>query len=397
MNKQKLHNEKKNILGVLTASGAREYMMVIVMLLIWAIFSLLTNGLFMSARNLSTLFMQMCTIGILACGMVFIMVTGNIDISVGSVLGTLGALMAVLNLKIGLGPVFSIFITLLGGILVGLWHGYWIAYRKVPAMIATLSSMTAFKGLTLFLTGGITIGGFAGNLLWIGKGYLPKLFLPENVLIHDTSLLLILVLLVLFIISDFRRRVSLKAYGLKVPNIIITTVRLVFISFAILAVGYIMITYRGIPNAIIILAIVVFSWSFIGNHTSFGRAIYAIGGSSEAARMSGINIQRTLLINYAMMGLLTAMAALVFTTRLNAATTTAGTMFEMDAIAASVIGGTSPAGGVGTVFGAIIGALIMASLDNGMSLLNVDILFQYLIKGLVLLVAVAVDSQSRNR
>ena len=158
-----------------------------------------------------------------------------------------------------------------------------------------------------------------------------------------------------------------------------------------------MISYRGIPYAILILIGVAVAWTYIANRTSFGRSIYAIGGNKEAARFSGINIKRNMLIMYSMMGFLSSIAALILTARLAAATTTAGTMFEMDSIAAAVIGGTSPAGGVGTVFGAVIGALVMASLDNGMSLLNVDIMFQYIIKGMVLLIAVAVDAASRKK
>lgn len=399
MEKQKAaHNRrdagaKQSLLGMIKSLDARKYTMVIALLVIWGIFSILTNGLFTSSRNLSNLFLQMCTIGILTCGMVFIMVTGNIDISVGSVVGALGALVAVLIIKWGVPPVWAILITVLAGILIGMWHGYWIAYRGVPAMIATLASMTAFKGVTLGLTGGVTISGFSEGFKALGQGYLPQLFLDYN----DTSLILTVLLAVLFIITDIRKRRSRIKYGFKVPSAGMFVLKEVVVALAIGLVGYIMISYRGIPYAILVLMGVAFVWTYVANRTSFGRSIYAIGGNKEAARYSGINIKRNMLVMYAMMGFLSAIAALVLTTRLNAATTSAGTMFEMDAIAAAVIGGTSPAGGVGTVFGAVIGALVMASLDNGMSLLNVDIMFQYIIKGLVLLIAVAIDAASRKK
>lgn len=386
-------DSRQGLLSMIKSLDARKYTMVIALLVIWGIFSILTNGLFTSSRNLSNLFLQMCTIGILTCGMVFIMVTGNIDISVGSVVGTLGALVAVLIVKWGISPIWAILITILAGILIGMWHGFWISYRGVPAMIATLASMTAFKGVTLGLTGGVTISGFSEGFKALGQGYLPKLFTEYN----DTSMIGIALLIVLFIITDLRKRRSRIKYGFTVPSGGVFVLKEVLVALAIGLVGYIMISYRGIPYAILILIGVAFVWTYIANRTSFGRSIYAVGGNKEAARYSGINIKRNMLIMYGMMGFLSAIAALVLTTRLNAATTSAGTMFEMDAIAAAVIGGTSPAGGVGTVFGAVIGALVMASLDNGMSLLNVDILFQYIIKGLVLLLAVAVDAASRKK
>jgi D-xylose transport system permease protein len=381
------------LLSIVKSLDARKYTMVIALLIIWGIFSVLTDGLFTSPRNLSNLFFQMCTIGILACGMVFIMVTGNIDISVGSVVGALGALVAVLMIKMEVPLVIAILVTVLAGVLIGLWHGYWIAYRGVPAMIATLASMTAFKGMTLGLTGGVTIGGFAVGFKALGQGYLPRIFSDYN----DTSLILTSLFAVLVIVMDIRKRRSRIKYGFAVSGAAMFLLKEILVVLAIGIVGYILISYRGIPYAILILISVAIIWTYIANRTSFGRSIYAIGGNQEAARFSGINIKRNMLVMYAMMGFLSAIAALVLTARLNAATTSAGTMFEMDAIAAAVIGGTSPAGGVGTVFGAVIGALVMASLDNGMSLLNVDIMFQYIIKGMVLLIAVAIDAASRKK
>ena len=395
---ESLQNEKnqKNILAVFRSLNARKYMMVVVLLAIWCIFSILTRGLFTSSRNLSNLFLQMCTVGILTCGMMFIMVTGNIDISLGSVLGTLGALAAVLIINEKVNPILAALITLAAGIAVGAWHGYWISYRNVPAMIATLASMVAFKGLTLGITAGVTISGFPDSFKLIGQGYLPKVFLP-NANFNDSSLILTVGIAVIFVVMNLSNRRTRIRYGFLVPSIWKGLAGIVLVCVGIGAVGYIMISYRGIPISILILLVAAYICNFIANKTPYGRSIYAIGGNKEAARYSGININRNMMIMYCIMGLLNAVAALVYTTRLNAATTSAGTSMEMDVIAACVIGGTSPAGGVGTIFGGIIGALVMASLDNGMSLLNLDIMYQYVIKGLVLLFAVAIDAASRKK
>lgn len=395
---ESIQNEKnqKHIMAGFRSLNTRKYMMVVVLLAIWCIFSILTGGLFTSSRNLSNLFLQMCTVGILTCGMMFIMVTGNIDISLGSVLGTLGALAAVLIINQKVNPILAALITLAAGVAVGAWHGYWIAYRNVPAMIATLASMVAFKGLTLGITAGVTISGFSDSFKMIGQGYLPKIFLPDANF-NDSSLILTVSIAVIFVIMNLSSRRTRIRYGFLVPSFWKSFATNVLVCLGIGAVGYIMISYRGIPISILIMLVAAYICNFVANKTPYGRSIYAIGGNKEAARYSGININRNMMIMYCVMGLLNAVAALVYTTRLNAATTSAGTSMEMDVIAACVIGGTSPAGGVGTIFGGIIGALVMASLDNGMSLLNLDIMYQYVIKGLVLLFAVAIDAASRKK
>lgn len=377
-------------------SGAdiRKYTMLLALLAIWLILALLTNGTFMSSRNLSNLFLQTCTIGILSCGMVLVMVAGHIDISVGAVAGTLGALAAYLMKGAGFSVVPAILITLVAGAIVGTWHGYWIAYRGVPAMIATLASMTAFKGLTLGITQGATIGGFSNSFKALGQGYVPDILSGSGY--HMTSVLITAFIILAAIFFDLRKRAARKKYGFKVPSAFNQVLRDAGIALCIALVGMIMISYRGIPYAVLILLGVMLVLTFIANKTPFGTAVYAIGGNREAARLSGIDIRRVTLLIFTLMGLLSAVSAIVFTARLNAATTAAGNLFEMDAIAASVIGGTSPSGGIGTIYGAIIGALVMASLDNGMSLLNIGIMYQYLIKGMILLLAVAVDFATKK-
>ncbi|HHV97982.1 MAG TPA: sugar ABC transporter permease [Clostridiaceae bacterium] len=375
--------------------NVRQYTMFVALLFIWLIFTVVTKGLFITSRNLSNLFIQMCTTGIMACGMVLVMVAGHIDLSVGSVAGTLGAIAAALMAKCGVSPILAIAITLIAGLLIGTWHGFWIAYRGVPAFIVTLSSMTAFKGVTLAVTNGATIGEFSNLFKSLGQGYIPKLI--PNAEFNDTSALIGIISIILFIIFDFRKRNTRKKYGFEVATIPIQILRIVFVSVAIALASSIMVSYRGIPIAVLILIGIILIYTFITNRTTFGRHVYAIGGNKEAAKLSGINVKKTELLIYASMGLLTALAAIVFTARLNAATPGAGNLFELDAIASCIIGGTSTMGGKGTIIGAIIGALVMASIDNGMSLMNVNIMYQYMIKGLILLLAVWVDFATKKR
>ncbi|PKM51999.1 MAG: sugar ABC transporter permease [Firmicutes bacterium HGW-Firmicutes-7] len=368
----------------------RQYTMIIALLSIWIIFALLTKGIFLTSRNLSNLFLQMVTIGFLACGMVLVIVATHIDLSVGSVAGTLGAVSAVLMTKAGLNPLLTIVLTLGCGILVGCWHGFWISYRGVPAFIVTLASMTAFKGITLAITKGATIGEFPLAFKALGQGYVPKLFF-KNANFNDTSIIIGVIFIILFIIIDLKKRNARIKHELEVLSVPLQTLRIVLISVVIAIPCMVMISYRGIPYAVLLLIGVVVIFTFMTNKTKFGRYVYAIGGNKQAARLSGVNIKRINFFIFVLMGLLTALASIVFTGRLNAATTSAGNLFELDAIAACYIGGTSSTGGVGTIFGAIIGALVMASLDNGMSLMNVEIMYQYIIKGAILLFAVWID------
>lgn len=374
----------------------RQYTMIFALLSIWVIFASLTDGIFLTSRNLSNLFLQMVTVGLLACGMVLVIVSTHIDLSVGSVAGTLGALAAVLMKGLDINPMLAIVLTLLAGIAVGAWHGYWVAYQGVPAFIVTLASMTAFKGLTLALTKGSTIGEFPLFFKAIGQGYVPALF-TDGTRINDSSLLIGVLFIAAYLFVEMKNRKSKIRHGLKVSSMNLQAIKMISVSIIISVPIMIMTVYRGIPYAVLLLIGIVVIFTFVTKKTKFGRHIYAIGGNSDAASLSGINIKKVTFSIFLLMGFLTALASIVFTGRLNAATTSAGTLFELDAIAACYIGGTSSAGGIGTVFGAIIGALVMASLDNGMSLMNVDIMYQYIIKGGILLLAVWIDFRSKKR
>ena len=382
----------------------RQYTMVFALLVIWAIFAVLTDGIFLSARNLSNLFVQTSTTAVLALGMVLVIVTGHIDLSVGSTMGFCGAVAALLMIKLGWGPVPAIAATVAVGRLIGAWHGYWIALRKVPAFIVTLASMLAFRGAIIGVTDGQTLGlemvpdiDTAEAFKAIGQGYLPTFIPAEEGMVHDSSLAFALVCILAFALFTWRRRKVRLKHRFQVLPLHLELARLIVIAGAMAAFFGIMVGYLGIPYAIVLVIILAILFTFLAEQTVFGRHLYAIGGNAEAARFSGINIQRNTLGLFMLTGALVAVAGILYTARLNAATTSAGQNAELDAIAAAVIGGTSLMGGEGTILGAIIGALVMASLDNGMSLMNMDITYQYVIKGLILLSAVWVDIATRKQ
>ncbi|MEJ5283746.1 MAG: sugar ABC transporter permease [Brevinematia bacterium] len=398
-------NYKEIILSAFKMN-VRQYAMIIALLAIWLIFSVITKVvygefIYLTPRNLSNLFIQSATVAILAIGMTLIIVAGHIDLSVGSVLGFCGAVAAMLMIRLNMPVIPTILITIIVGVIIGLWHGYWVAYKGVPAFIVSLASMLAFRGAIIGITGGQTQGlemapkATAAAFRTIGQAYLPKI--NQNLPFHDTSLYFCLAFIILFWIFDFQKRRNKLKYGFKVLPMELQILKNIIISVFIALISSIMIFYMGIPYSIILVLVLTLLFSFIANNTTFGRHLYAIGGNIEAARLSGINIRLKVLLLFMMMGIMTSIAGIVYTSRLNAATTSAGVNAELDAIASTVIGGTSLMGGEGTIIGAVIGALVMTSLDNGMSLLNLDITFQYIIKGLILLMAVWFDISTRKK
>ncbi len=383
--------------------NTKQYTMFLALIAIWVIFAFLTERVFLTPRNLSNLFVQTVTTAILAIGMVLVIVAGHIDLSVGSVLGFAGAVCAMFMIKLEWGVIPSVLATLVVGLAIGTWHGFWVAYRKVPAFIVSLASMLAFRGLIIGITGGQTQGlemapeRTAESFKLIGQGYLPTIAAAAEGQIHDTSLYFSAAVILVFVVTSLRKRASRLKYGFAVLPISLEIVRLVFVSAIIALFATIMVIYLGIPWSVIFVLALTVIFSFLAQNTTFGRHLYAIGGNPDAARLSGINVARNTFGLFMIMGVMTAVAGIVYTARLNAATTSAGQNAELDAIAAAVIGGTSLMGGEGTIFGAVVGALVMASLDNGMSLMNLDITFQYVIKGLILLLAVWVDMAQRRK
>lgn len=365
----------------------RRYTMLIALVAIWAIFTILTEGIFISPRNLSNLFLQTAAVAVISVGMTLVIVSGNIDLSVGSVAALAGAIGAYLQVKLGWNTAAALGAAIGCGLLIGLWHGFWVAYRLVPSFIVTLASMMIFRGAVLGVTGGATIAPLSDSFKAIGQQYVAP----------GISAAIGVAVVILYVIGGLRRRAHRAAYGFPVPSWPLQILKMLLAAAAMGGFFVILIINEGIPYAVMLVLALALAFGFLSNRTVFGRHIYAIGGNAEAARLSGIDIRRRLLQLFTVFGGLTAVGGLVLTARLNAATTSAGQGMELDVIAAVVIGGTSLMGGEGTVFGAVIGALIMASLDNGMSLMDTNITYQYVIKGLILLVAVWVDIATRRK
>mgnify|MGYP001401625688 CR=1 FL=1 len=365
----------------------QSYVLILAFVIIIILFSSLTGGEFLSSRNISNLFTQMSVIAILAIGMTLVLILGQIDLSVGSVLGLTGGIAAILQVWYGW-DTWIVFLVAIGiGALIGLWQGWWTAYLGVPAFIVTLAGMLIFRGILIGLTRGQTIAPLNDSFKAIGTSYIP--YIPGYIFA-----VICIVLLYYFTYKQRKRRTEL---GLSVQRGIVEYGKVTVYSLFILLIVYMLNRYFGIPVPSMIVVFIGAIIAFIASNTSFGRYLYAIGGNAEAAALSGINIKRNTLIVFVIMGALSGLAGIMLTGRLNAATTSAGMSYEMDAIAACVIGGTSLAGGRGYVIRSILGALIMASIDNGMSMMNLEAFWQYIVKGLILLFAVWLDIYSKKR
>ncbi|PAF38559.1 sugar ABC transporter permease [Terribacillus saccharophilus] len=364
----------------------QAYTLIIALVLIAVIFSIFTGGEFLSSRNISNLFTQMSVIAVLAIGMTLIIVAGHIDLSVGSLVGLLGGIAAILQVWHGWGTIPVIIVTVIAGALLGLWQGWWIAYRAVPAFIVTLGGMLVFRGILIGISKGQTVAPMNETFKQIGNSYLP----------YVLGYILAVISIALLIYGTYRNRFKRKQLGLVIPAGIIDYGKVSLYSFFILLATYMLNRYLGIPVPIFIVIVLAAIFIFISNKTAFGRYVYAIGGNQEAAALSGINIKWNTLWVFITMGALAGIGGILLTSRLNAATVSAGDMYELDAIAACVIGGTSLMGGKGRITGALIGALIMASIDNGMSIMNIEAFWQYIVKGLILILAVWVDISSKK-
>lgn len=370
-----------------SASALRAYVMIFVLGLIWLYFHWATDSIFLTSRNLSNLMTQMSVTAILAVGMLMVIVSGNIDLSVGSVLGFAGGLAAFAMTTLEYGLPASILLAIIVGILVGLFHGVLTAYLNIPAFIVTLGGLLAWRGATKWLLGGNTIPVSSDTFKFIGQGNVPL----------TIGWILAGVAIVAVLFMAYRKAASIKQYGLGEANYGAEILKALLPIGGIVAFIWVMNSYQGVPIPVLILLGVALLGAFLTNSTTFGRYLYAIGGNADAARLSGINNKANVLKVYALLGALTGAAALIFTARVGSASPDAGTLKELDAIAACVIGGASLMGGRGTIFGACLGALIMASLDNGMSLLNVKDYMQDIIKGSILVAAVGLDMMGRKQ
>lgn len=376
-------------------SNIREYGMVIALVSIVLFFEIVSNGVLLQPLNVTNLIQQNSYILVLAIGMLLVIVAFQIDLSVGSIAAFVGAVSAILMVDHHVGVVSGILVSLLIGGLAGAFQGYWVAYFKIPGFIVTLAGMLIFRGLTMTALEGQSKAPFPELFQKMSNGFIPDVLGGTS--IHITTLVVGIALTLVYIYFELSHRKAKQEYNFEVIPMQFLAAKLVFVGLAINWFMYLLASYKGIPNVLILLFVLIVFYTFITTKTVIGRHIYALGGNEKAAKLSGVKTQRIVFWVFVNMGVLAALSGLVFAARLNAATPKAGTGFELDAIAACFIGGASTAGGIGVVMGAIIGGLVMGVMNNGMSLMGVTIDMQQTIKGLVLLLAVAFDIYTKSK
>lgn len=367
----------------------RRFGMGIALLSIMIFFEILTNGILLKPLNVTNLILQNSYILILAVGMLLVIITGNVDLSVGSIAAFVGAISAMLILDYKIPVLPTMVICLIIGALIGAWQGFWIAYVKIPAFIVTLAGQLIFRGLTLVILQGQTLAPFPQFYQSISSGFVVGGK-------YTAIVIGIIISLIYLGLKVVERNKKIKN-GFEKKSFITFIVLTAVVIGIINLFTYWLSLYKGIPTVLILLTVLILGYTFIANKTIIGRHIYAVGGNQKAAELSGIKTKKVLFLVYLNMGMIAALAGMVFAGRLNAATPKAGVNFELDAIAACYIGGASALGGIGTIFGAIIGGFVMGVLNNGMSILGVGVDWQQAIKGLVLLIAVAFDVYNKSK
>lgn len=385
----------------------REYGLLVALIAVMVFFQITTNGTLMRPVNITNLLLQNSYIVIMALGMLIVIVSGNIDLSVGSVMGFIGALAAVLIVSMGLPLMLAIVICLINGGLIGAAQGYWIAYWKIPSFIVTLAGMLVFRGLSLWLLQGQSVGPFPREFQVIATGFvadpfpaawgqsLAVLFGERNV--NILALLTGVVAAAVIVWMGIKKRARNKTFGVAGEPFAFFVVRNIIVAAALVFITYKLSSFRGLPNVLLTMGILTIIYAFLTENTVIGRQIYAVGGNEKAAKLSGIKTERLTFLAFVNMGVLAAAAGLVFAARLNTATPKAGFALELDVIAAAFIGGASMSGGVGKIVGAVVGAFLMGVLNNGMSIMGIGIDYQQMIKGLVLLAAVIFDVYNKSK
>lgn len=398
--------EGRNI-GAYLARHMREYGLLFALIAIMAFFQIVTNGTLLRPVNVTNLLLQNSYIVIMALGMLIVIVCGHIDLSVGSVMGFIGALAAVLIVEFDLSTGVTMLICLVAGGLIGAAQGYWIAYWKIPSFIVTLAGMLVFRGASLWLLEGQSLGPFPREFQIIANGFVPDLF-PEGIgavfadllgqrQINILALLTGVTAAALIFWLEWKKRVQNIAYGVDSEPPAFFWARVCIIAFALIFILFKLSTFRGLPNVLITMGVLTLLYAFFTERTVTGRRIYALGGNEKAAKLSGVKTERLTFLAFVNMGVLAAIAGMVFAARLNSATPKAGFALELDVIAAVFIGGASMSGGVGKIVGAVVGAFLMGVLNNGMSILGIGIDYQQVIKGLVLLAAVIFDVYNKSK
>lgn len=367
----------------------REYGILMSLVVIMAFFQWLTGGTLFMPLNLTNLVLQNSYVVIMALGMLLVIVAGHIDLSVGSVVGFIGALAAIMMVDWHVDPVTTTIVSLIAGVVIGAAQGWFVAYMRIPAFIVTLAGMLVFRGLCLALLAGQSVGPFPVAFQRLSSGFIPDVLPGQG--FHVLSVLIAVAVPVILIALAIRDRAKRRRFGVEVEPGAFFWGKQIALAVAMVGFGWLMSTYKGLPNVLIVMFALIVLYAFVTQSTTIGRRIYALGGNEKAARLSGIDTQRLTFYTFANMGFLAALAGLVFAARLNTATPKGGLSFELDVIAACFIGGASATGGVGKVTGAVIGAFIMGVMNNGMSILGIGIDWQQVIKGLVLLAAVFFD------
>ncbi len=373
----------------------REYGLLFALIAIMAFFQVVTDGTLLRPVNITNLFLQNSYIIIMALGMLVVIVSGNIDLSVGSVMGFIGALAAVMIVEWHWSVAMTIPACLFAGMVIGAAQGYWVAYWKIPSFIVTLAGMLVFRGLSLWLLEGQSVGPFPKNFQSLSTGFIPDIFGIGRP--NGTAIAAGVIGVALIIWLGLRNRKRNRQYGVESEPTGFFIARSVIVAGALLFVAYKLSTFRGLPNVLVSMVALTVVYAFLTENTTLGRRIYALGGNEKAARLSGIRTKKLTFLSFVNMGLLAALAGLIFAARLNTATPKAGFAVELDVIAAVFIGGASMSGGVGKIVGAVVGAFIMGVMNNGMSILGIGIDYQQVIKGLVLLAAVVFDVYSKQK
>ena len=371
---------KTRSIGQYLSSHLRQYGLLFALIAVMAFFQIVTDGTLLRAVNVTNLLLQNSYIIIMALGMLIVIVSGNIDLSVGSVMGFIGALAAVMIVNMDQSVPLTILVCLVVGGLIGAAQGYWVAYWKMPSFIVTLAGMLVFRGLSLWLLEGQSVGPFPKEFQILATGFVPDIF-PVS---WGDSLANML---------EMRRVKHVNMLALFTG----VAAAAMIVAAALICVMYMLSLFRGLPNVLITMGVLTIIYAFITESTTVGRRIYALGGNEKAAKLSGIKTERLTFLAFTNMGVLAAAAGLVFAARLNTATPKAGFALELDVIAAVFIGGASMSGGVGTIIGAVVGAFLMGVLNNGMSIMGIGIDYQQMIKGLVLLAAVIFDVYNKNK
>lgn len=379
-------------------NNIRQYGMLIALVAIMLFFQITTKGILLVPMNVTNLILQNSYVLILAIGMTLcILAGGHIDLSAGSMVALVGAVVGILVINEKVSIWVAIAVGLLLGLVIGIWQGFWIAYVRIPSFIVTLAGMLAFRGLTITILKGLTLSPFPESYQQISGGFVPDIFGDVGIGLNLTALVFGLILSVFYVAIELRKRADKKRYGFEITPGYLFILQLILIVGAIGLLSYWMAAYKGLPIIFIIIGVLVLVYTVFTTKTAPGRYIYAIGGNEKAASLSGVKVNKMLFLVFVNMSLMSALAGIAFSSRLNAASPQTGVNFEMDAIAACYIGGASSTGGIGTVIGAIIGALVMGVLNNGMSIMGIGSDMQMTVKGFVLLLAVAFDVYSKKR